>query len=89
MHVLCELAQELGEGRGLFENNIPRHLLHRVRLQTDASSPGRRRGEETETVSRTSVEIEMFHFLAGSKANLICSTESFCLCDVLQPEMLT
>lgn len=46
VHVLCELAQELGEGLRLLENNNLRHLLHGIRRQSDAASPGGRRGKK-------------------------------------------
>lgn len=40
VHVLGELAQERGEGGWLFEDDELLHPLHRLRWETDASSPG-------------------------------------------------
>lgn len=56
VHVLCKLAQEQGEGGRLFKNNNLCHLLHGIRWQSDATSPGRRSGEK-KTQFKDSVEI--------------------------------
>lgn len=42
MHVLREFSQELGEGGWIFQNYDPRHLLHCVGWQRNATSPARR-----------------------------------------------
>lgn len=41
MHVLRELAQELGERGRLFQNDDRRHVLHAAGRQRDTTSPGR------------------------------------------------